>query len=271
MTTNKDSSGEQQEVFRKISLDQLEIGKWNVRKREIAVDIDELARSLQKIGLQQPIVVQPKNGKFEIIIGQRRFLAAKQLEWKSIDAKVRTERLDEFDSKVLSFSENVQRRDISPRDKADTCVYLLQKLETPAKVAEHIGTTEQTVRKWLGYAGVPNKLKTLVEEKVLSVPVAMRLSEYVQDEDKAVNIAIRMSKEPKATRDRIMESAEEIPKRSVDSILKRAEEKKRQKKITFVLPEKWSYAMDRAARRLNTTANDIARDATVEWLQMMRY
>ena len=271
MTSTIDSSGEQQEEFRKIPLDQLEIGKCNVRRRDIAVDIEELANNLERFGLQHPIVVQPKNGKFEIIIGQRRFLAAKQLGWKNIDAKVRAERLSEFDSKVISFSENIQRRDISPRDKSDTCVYLLEKLGTPLAVSLHLGTTEQTVRKWLGYAGVSNQLKNLVEEKILSVPVAMRLSEYVHDEAKAVDIAKRMAKEPKRTRDRVMESTEEIPDRSVDAIFRRAEGKKRQKQITFVLPEKWSYAMDRATNKLNTTANDIARDATIEWLQMLRY
>ena len=176
MVNTRDLSGERQGEFRKIPLDQLEIGEWNVRRQDIAIDIDELANSLGRFGLQHPIVVQPKNGKFEIIIGQRRFLAAKQLGWKDIDAKVRAERLDEFDSKVISFSENIQRRDISPRDKSDTCVYLLEQLGTPSNVAQHLGTTEQTVRKWLGYAGVPNSLKTLVEDKVLSVPVAMRLS-----------------------------------------------------------------------------------------------
>lgn len=257
--------------FQLIPLDQLELGERNIRRRDIAVDLDELAYSMKTFGLQQPIVVQPKDGKFEIIIGQRRYLAAKQLGWRRILARVAKEELSEFDGKVISFSENVQRRDLSPRDKSDACVYLLQKLGTSRAVAEHLGLTEQTVRKWLGYAAVPEGLKALVQQKLITIPQAIRLSQYVTDEAKAVAIGKRMAQEPKAHRDRIMESMEELPDRSLEAIFRRAEEKKRQKKIIFVLPEKWSFAMDRAARRLNMTANEIARDATVEWLQMMRY
>jgi ParB family chromosome partitioning protein len=266
-TNNKQDNGD----FKKIPLDQLLIGEWNIRQRDIAVDIDELAQNMDRFDLQHPIVVQPKGDKYEIIIGQRRFLAAKQLGWKYIDAKVKKKRLNEFDAKTLSFSENIQRRDISPRDKAEVCEYLLKSLKTPQAVAEHLGTTEQTVRKWLGYAGVPNKLKDLVEERAISVPAAMRLAEYVLDEEKAVAIAKKMAKEPKRARDRLLEAAEENPRRPLETIYKRAEEKRLQKKITFVLPEKWSYAMDRAVKRLNSTPNEIAKDATIEWLQMMKY
>lgn len=257
--------------FRKIPLEQLLIGEWNIRQRDIAVDIDELASNMARFDLQQPIVVQPKDDKYEIIIGQRRFLAAKQLGWKSIDARIRKKRLNEFEAKTISFSENIQRRDISPRDKSEVCQYLLTQLKTPKAVAEYLGTTEQTVIKWLGYAGVPNKLKDLVEERIISVPAAMRLAEYVHNEDKAVAIAQKMAAEPKRTRDRILEAAEENPGRPLETIFTRAEEKKLQKKITFVLPEKYSFAMERAVKRLNSTPNEIARDATIEWLQMMKY
>jgi len=257
--------------FKRIPLEQLEIGEHNVRKRERAEGLDELAYSMDHFGLQHPIVVQPHNGKYEIIIGQRRFLAAKRLGWRDIDAKVRKGRLSELDSKVISFSENIQRRDISPRDKSDTCVYLLDQLGSPSRVAEHLGTTEQTVRKWLGYAAVPRGLKDLVEQRIITVPVAIRLSEYIHDEEKAIAIAKKMSTEPKRHRDRIMESVEELPDRPISAILKRAEEKKFQKKIIFILPERWSFVMDRAAKRLNASPNDIARDATIEWLQMMHY
>lgn len=71
LTRPEPTSNEPQGEYRSIPLDQLEIGHWNVRRREITADLDELAYSMQAFGLQHPIVVQPKNGKFEIIIGQR--------------------------------------------------------------------------------------------------------------------------------------------------------------------------------------------------------
>lgn len=259
--------------FRAIPLDQLEIGEWNVRHRDITIDLDELAYSMNQFGLQQPIVVQAKNDKFEILIGQRRYLAAKKLGWSYIDAKVRHQKLDEFEAKVISFSENVQRKDLSPRDKSDTCTYLLNKLGTTKKVAQHLGITETTVRKWLGYAGVPEKLKVIVDEKKITPQTAMRLAQYVEDENKAAVIAEKISeiRPPKDQRDRIFASVEENPGSSVERIFEIADEKKKQTKITFILPPMWSSAITRASKQLDMHPNDIARDATIEWLQMLRY
>lgn len=258
--------------FRDIPLGQLEIGNLNVRRRDITADLDELANSLKNFGLQHPIVVQPKNGKYEIIIGQRRYLAAKQLGWKTITAKVEAKKYNEFQAKVMSFSENVQRRDLTPRDKAEACSYLLKRLKTPAAVAEHLGITEVTVRKWLDYSElVPEGIKSLVDKGTIKAPLAIRLAQSVPDEQKAVSIAERIAKAPKDEKDRVIEAAEESAGRSVETIFRRAEELKRRKRITFILPEKWAYSMDRAVKRLNSSPSDIARDATIEWLQMMRY
>ncbi len=73
--------------MRKIPLKDLVIGKGQVRKRHVSKDISELAESIKAVGQLNPIVVCPhaeQPGKFEIIIGQRRFLAIKSfctMEW----------------------------------------------------------------------------------------------------------------------------------------------------------------------------------------------
>ncbi len=207
------------------------------------------------------------------MIGQRRYLAAKQLGWPDIYARITKEDLNEFDAKVASFSENVQRRDLSPRDKADTCLYLLERFQTPRAVAQYLGISEQTVRKWLGYAVVWEGLKELVDRRIITRAMAMRLFQHVPDEEKAIALGLRIGqmRPAKAHRDRILAAIEESPDSSVDAILRRADEKKYQIKITFVLPEKWALAIGRAAKHLEINPSDIARDATIEWLQMLRY
>lgn len=259
-------------VLQYIPLNQLEVSRSNVRQRERVADVDELARSMDVDGLLQPIVVQRNNGHYEIIIGQRRYLAARQLGWDEIPAYVRPERLDEFDAKIISFSENIQRRDLNPRDKADACTYLLGQLGSIAAVADRLAITEQTVRKWLGYAAVPEGLKALVDEKKISAPIALRLAEYIPNEAKAVQIAERIAelKPPARHRERILSAVEEAPDRSIDSIFRRAEEKRREKQVFFVLPEKWALAIERAEKSFGRTANDIARDATIRWLEENR-
>ena len=273
MTGKSEATNGHAREYGRIRLDQLQISPSNVRQRDITADLDKLAYSMRTLGLQHPIIVQRKGDKFEILVGQRRYLAAKQLGWDAIDAIIEKEERDEFEAKVLSFSENVQRRDLAPRDKADACAYLLKKLGSPRAVSEHLGIGEQTVRRWLGYAAVPEKLKALVEEGKVSRPVATRIAEHVHDERQAVAIAEKIAemKPAKEHQDRILEAVEESPDRSVDVILRRAEETRVRKEITFVLPEKWATAMDRASKQLARDVNEIARDATIEWLEVRSY
>ena len=258
-------------VFRKIPLDDLIISEFNVRRRDITADIDGLAHSIDIFDLQQPIVVQPKGDKFEIIIGQRRYLAAKQLGWVEIDARVLDEPKEEQEVKIASFSENVQRRDLTPRDKADVCSYLLEIFDSPREVAEYVGTTETTVKKWLGFAAVPEFLKVLVQpQRRISTSQAVRIWANVRDEEKARAIAdeIARTKPPRARLNRIMTAMEEMPTRPLNVILQRAEQLARQRSIQFILPERWTRAIELAAQEQQIDPNEIAREATIEWLQL---
>ena len=63
--------------FKEIPLDDLVIGLGQVRTRDVAKEVDELADSISQVGLLEPIVVcsTEVEGKYEIVTGQRRFLA----------------------------------------------------------------------------------------------------------------------------------------------------------------------------------------------------
>ena len=161
----------------------------NVRTDEITADIGDLAHSLDTIGLQQPIVVQEEDGRYKILVGQRRYLAAKRLGWAEIPARV-VEGLDQPTAILWSISENIQRRDLTPRDKSNACKYLLDRFKSAAAVAAQIGSSERTVKKWLGYYHiVPEEMKRMVDEKRISSSTALRIAENVSDEEKAIAIA----------------------------------------------------------------------------------
>ena len=74
--------------FKEIALSDLVISKSQVRQRETGKEIDELVDSIQKVGLLEPILVAPAQtpGNFEIILGQRRFLAHQELGKETITA-----------------------------------------------------------------------------------------------------------------------------------------------------------------------------------------
>ncbi len=255
-----------------LPLEDLDISQLNVRRREITADLDELAKSLDQFGLQQPIVVEPKGERFSIVVGQRRYLAAKQLGWDQMPALVLSQPLERVQATIFSFSENIQRRDLSALDKADACLYLRGELGSVGAVAEALGVTSQTVRKWLGFAAVPDTIKSFVGSKGLTVPQAIRIAQHVDDEQTAIDIARRVAENPvKTERDRVLESVAELPGRSAETIFRRAEEKRHQKDIHFILTESSAHAIDEAAQDKSSEANEIAMSATIQWLQDNKY
>ena len=255
-----------------IPLADLDISELNVRRREITADLDELAESLQKFGLHQPIVVMPKGDRFGVVIGQRRYLAAKHLGWEKIPALVLEEPLDAINTTILSFSENIQRRDLSARDKAEACSFLKEKLGSVRAVADALGISQQTVRKWLGFAGVPDAVKAFVHPRGLTVAQAIRIANTIEDEGTAVAVASRMSNEPvKGNRDRVLDSARELPGRSATAIFRRAEEHGEVRQIQFELAESSARAMDDASQQEEAPAADLAKAATILWLEENRY
>lgn len=88
--------------------------------------IKELAESIEKNGLLQPIVVRPMDGgKYQIIAGERRYRAFKKLGRKVIPAIVRDYEDEEVDK--LQLVENVQREDLNPYDEAIAYLKLKEK------------------------------------------------------------------------------------------------------------------------------------------------
>ena len=257
---------------RHVSLADLDISAFNVRKQNVTVDLDALAASLQEFGLLQPIVVQTNRDRYAVIVGQRRYLAAKQLGWDTIPAFVLDRQFDQERGTILSLSENIQRRDLSARDQAEACAYLLERLVTIANVAEALGISTTTVRRWLGYRAVPEPIKFFVDEGRLSRGQATRIASHVENEETAIAIATRVASENNpVVRARVLESADELPGRSAETILRRAAEKSRELRLTIHLPESAAQAISRASTDVSIDPEDIALNATLQWLRDNRY
>ena len=103
--------------FDYISLDKIDISSLNVRKVNLEEKLEELAESIKAIGVQQPIMVFKKpDGRYELIIGQRRYLACKKIGKKTIPAVI-TDVKGKTDALIKSFSENIHRLDLAYQDK----------------------------------------------------------------------------------------------------------------------------------------------------------
>jgi ParB family chromosome partitioning protein len=257
--------------YDEVPLDDIEISPFNVRKDVSEEGVAELADSIAQIGLQQPVVVYRAGGRYQLLIGQRRFLAFKRLRSLKLLPDPRIPALivdvkDETDATIKSFSENVHRLDLEYREKMDVAATLLAELGSPKKVAQAVGVREQTVRNWLGYRAVPDDLKQMVDEGKISARTATRIARSVGDEDKAREVAQMVVEEP--ARDRrsvIIEVAAQNPQRSPAEILKIAGDEKLLK-VTLYLTQRLADALDEACTDLDASRPQVATTALEEWL-----
>jgi len=253
-----------------IPLDKIYVSESNVRKTHPEEDIGELARSIAEIGLQQPIVVFPKGNRYELIIGQRRYLACKQLGWREIPALI-TQVKRPIDASIVSFSENIHRLELDYRDKMEIATELLSKLGSVDKVAERLGVSEPTVRNYLGYSIVPEGMKKMVDEGRLGATTAIRIARNIPDEEKAIRIAEKVREQPTSDRKRaIIEVARENPDKSSTQV---AEIVNRQefRKITVEFTTRVAEALEHACESYKSDPEDIVLEAVEEWLRRREF
>lgn len=137
--------------------------------------LDELASSMKKQGLLQPIMVRPlPDGRFELIAGERRWRAAQRAGIHQIPAVVR----DVPNEKLLELAliENLQREELNPIEEAEAYRVLVDDLElTQNEIAERVGKQRTTVANALRLLNLPELVKDMVRGRRISMGHARAL------------------------------------------------------------------------------------------------
>ncbi len=105
------------EMIENISVDQLNPGQYQPRKRFDEESLQELADSIIEQGLMQPIIVRKSENNFEIIAGERRWRAAKLAKVDTIPVIVRD--INDRTASIIALIENMQRVDLSAIEEAE--------------------------------------------------------------------------------------------------------------------------------------------------------
>lgn len=130
--------------------------------------LGQLASSIKKHGIIQPIVVTPEGkGVYRIVAGERRWRAAALAGLERVPALVRT--LKELEQHELALIENVQRVDLGPLEQAKSIEYLHQQFNISyQQIAKKIGKAEATVSNIVRLLQLPVDAQLALEKKVIS-------------------------------------------------------------------------------------------------------
>ena len=150
-----------------IELDKIVPNRYQPRREFSDDSIKELAETLDKDGLLQPIVVR-EDGEdhYEIIAGERRYRAAKSLGWETIPAIVKN--MDDDQAASLALIENLQREDLNPIDEAKAYTSLMKLNDlTQTALAKDMGKSQSYVANKLRLLKLDDDVqKALIEGKI---------------------------------------------------------------------------------------------------------
>ncbi len=149
-------------------------GKFQPRGHFDESALQELAASIRKNGIMQPILVRPHGGGYEIVAGERRWRAARLAGLAEIPVTIRE--VSDTQALELALVENVQRADLHPIEEARAYRRLMAEFDyTQEEVAQAVDKSRSQVANMLRLLDLPEEVLALVASGRLSVGHARAL------------------------------------------------------------------------------------------------
>ena len=129
-------------------------------------DLEELSNSIKKNGLLQPILVRKTGDKYQIIAGERRWQACKNIGMQKVS--IRVKQADDDETIILALVENIQRSDLNPIEEAYGYRRMMERGKmTQSEVAQAVSKGRSTIANALRLLELPEDAQQLLfEEKI---------------------------------------------------------------------------------------------------------
>ena len=184
----------------KLSISNLVSNKFQPRKIFDEENLQDLTNSIKKRGIIQPIIVRKSSddsSKYEIIAGERRWLAAQKAGLHDVPVVITD--VDDLKSLEFAIIENVQRNDLNALEEARGYQRLINEFSyDQEKVAEFIGKSRSHITNFLRLLTLPNGVLKLIETKKITpghakILVGLDNSEFVANKIVEKNLSVRQA------------------------------------------------------------------------------
>ena len=168
---------------REIPIDQIDRNPFQTRTHVNEEQLTELAASIAANGVVQPVLVRPQaNGRFQLIAGERRWLASQKAGKETIPAILR--QVSDEQAMEITIVENLQRADLNPMERARAFERLSREFHmTQEQMAVRTGKDRATVANFLRLLRLPSTVQTRVESGELSFGHARTLLAFEHAEE----------------------------------------------------------------------------------------
>lgn len=158
-----------------IPLDHVETNPYQTRVHIEQQELQELADSIKASGVLQPIVVRPgKDGRYVLIVGERRCRAAKMAGLTAIPATLRI--VSDEQAAEMTIVENLQRQDLNPLEQAQAFSRLSRDFGlTQEQIGLRIGLSRESVSNYMRLTRLPEDVQLLVAQRKLDFSTARLL------------------------------------------------------------------------------------------------
>ena len=189
-----------QQSTNKLSLSEIIPNRFQPRKNFDKESLDDLTNSIKERGVIQPIIVRKsknEKSKFEIIAGERRWIAARQAGLHEIPV-VLTD-VDDLKSLEFAIVENVQRHDLNPLEEAQGYKKLINEFAyDQEKVSKFIGKSRSYITNALRLLNLPSNVLRLIEEKKITaghakILVGLENAEFIANKIIEKKLSVRQT------------------------------------------------------------------------------
>jgi ParB/RepB/Spo0J family partition protein len=277
-----------------LPLDRLYVGEINVR-RDVG-DISELTMSIKAKGVLEPIIVRSVGNKYEIVVGRRRFEAAKAAGLKTIPSIIRN--ISNGEAVATSLMENIQRGNLTDEEEIEsmlrlmeldpenygserrlsqslglslpaisrkfTAYELVQKLRTKGKTVFLKGTP--TLEERAKGEAIPIEHAEMIERALRSEEVSKLPKEEV--EQKTVELAETITPLPQVDARKVVDRFKMYPEKSIEEIKNEALARQTGIALETFLPPRVARDLDRLAEERKTSIEEILPDVVERGLKV---
>jgi ParB/RepB/Spo0J family partition protein len=285
------------ELMNDLETSKLFVGDINVRKS--VGDIGELKLSIQEQGILQPLLVRPRKNKYEVVVGSRRYEAARALGLKKVPAIIRP--LSDAEAVSLSLVENMQRNDLELEEEAEGILKLMKldprRFASVKAVAKALGRSESAVRELLDAYELTFKLREKgmrihaarappEEERRRAEAIPLKHTELVaralkteevrklptrEFERKIPEIVRAIAPLPEESARKVVDRFKMFPERPIQRIKEEALSKQTGVAVKVYFAPRIARALDQAAEERDISEEELVSIAVEEWLVLKGY